>query len=545
MAAPFIDVEDVALRYRPHGAVEGTLAVEGLSLSVAEGEFVAVVGPSGCGKSTLMKLVTGLQFPSAGTVRVAGNPVAGPVSIAGMAFQNPVMLPWRTTGANVLLPMEIVQPHRSRIRRNRAAYDERADALLASVGLEGAGEKFPWQLSGGMQQRASLCRALIHEPKLLMLDEPFAALDAFTREELWCVIRDLQAEKGFTTVLVTHDLREAAFPRRSRAGHERAAGPHPGRAHGRSAPPARSGGGLHIGVRRPRARASRPHRAGEEVAAMRINWVAAAPWICTFALFALWEGAVWLLDVAPYVLPAPSLIAYASWEFGGALWRNSVQTLWTTMAGFGIAVVFGLALGLFVGWDRRIYAGLYPLMVGFNSIPKVAVVPILVIWFGSGWLPAVLTAFLISFFPIVVNVATGLATIEPEMEDVLRALGAKKLDIMTQGRHPALAALLLRIAQDRHHPRVHRLGALGDAGRERGPRPHDADRPGQLRGAAGLLVPGGACHRGHRHVRDHGVAGDAHDRLGAPVRVLGAVRGFSGTGVGERDFDFGHRLRAS
>ena len=140
MAAPFIEVEDVALRYRPHGAVEGTLAVEGLSLSVAEGEFVAVVGPSGCGKSTLMKLVTGLQFPSAGRVRVAGNPVAGPVSIAGMAFQNPVMLPWRTTGANVLLPMEIVQPHRSRIGRNRTAYNERADALLASVGLEGAGE---------------------------------------------------------------------------------------------------------------------------------------------------------------------------------------------------------------------------------------------------------------------------------------------------------------------------------------------------------------------------------------------------------------------
>ena len=211
MTAPFIEVEDVALRYRPHGAAEGTLAVEGLSLSVAEGEFVAVVGPSGCGKSTLMKLVTGLQFPSAGRVRVAGAPVTGPVGIAGMAFQNPVMLPWRTTGANVLLPMEIVQPHRSRIRANRAAYDERADALLAAVGLEGAGGKFPWQLSGGMQQRASLCRALIHEPKLLMLDEPFAALDAFTREELWCVIRDLQAEKGFTTVLVTHDLREAAF----------------------------------------------------------------------------------------------------------------------------------------------------------------------------------------------------------------------------------------------------------------------------------------------------------------------------------------------
>jgi NitT/TauT family transport system ATP-binding protein len=211
MSAAFISVQDVTLRYRPHGDVEGTLAVEGLNMQVSEGEFVAVVGPSGCGKSTLMKLATGLQFPTAGSVHIEGTPVSGPVSMAGIAFQNPVMLPWRTTAQNVLLPMEIVQPHRRAIRTKRQEYRNRAEALLTSVGLEGAGEIYPWQLSGGMQQRASLCRALIHEPRLLMLDEPFGALDAFTREELWCVMRDLQAQKGFTTVLVTHDLREAVF----------------------------------------------------------------------------------------------------------------------------------------------------------------------------------------------------------------------------------------------------------------------------------------------------------------------------------------------
>ncbi len=211
----FVELEDVSLRYKPQGAsgndAEGTLAVDGLSFSVEKGSFVAVVGPSGCGKSTLMKLATGLQFPSEGVVRVAGEPITGPVGIAGMAFQNPVMLPWRLTRDNVLLPLEVVKPHRSQFRAKRAEYRERADALLASVGLEGQGGKFPWQLSGGMQQRASLCRALIHEPELLLLDEPFGALDAFTREELWQVIRDLHAEKGFTTILVTHDLREAVF----------------------------------------------------------------------------------------------------------------------------------------------------------------------------------------------------------------------------------------------------------------------------------------------------------------------------------------------
>jgi NitT/TauT family transport system ATP-binding protein len=211
MSHHLVELDKVALRYAPQGTAEGTLAVEGLNIAVDEGEFVAVVGPSGCGKSTLMKLATGLSFPTEGTVQVDGQEVNGPVSIAGMAFQNPVMLPWRLTRDNVLLPLEVVEPHRRSFRAKKKEHRARAEALLASVGLDGAGSKYPWQLSGGMQQRASLCRSLIHDPKLLMLDEPFGALDAFTREELWQVIRDLHAEKGFTTILVTHDLREAVF----------------------------------------------------------------------------------------------------------------------------------------------------------------------------------------------------------------------------------------------------------------------------------------------------------------------------------------------
>jgi NitT/TauT family transport system ATP-binding protein len=206
--AAFVSLDQVCHAY---GGLTGTLAVEELSIAVEEGEFVAVVGPSGCGKSTLMKLATGLQFPFKGTIRVSGEVVSQPVKIAGMAFQAPTLLPWRTTLQNLLLPLEIVQPHRRNLRRQKATYVARAEALLTSVGLAGQSGKYPWELSGGMQQRASLCRALIHEPRLLMLDEPFAALDAFTREELWGVIRDLHTARKITVVLVTHDLREAVF----------------------------------------------------------------------------------------------------------------------------------------------------------------------------------------------------------------------------------------------------------------------------------------------------------------------------------------------
>ena len=155
-----------------------------------------------------------------------------------------------------------------------------------------------------------------------------------------------------------------------------------------------------------------------------------APWACTIGLVLLWELVCRGFAIDPFILPPPSAIAGAFANYASPIAKNAGVTLWTTLVGFAIAVVFGLALGVFIGWSRVIYNGLYPMMVGFNAVPKVAVVPILIVWFGIGEVPAILTAFLISFFPIVVNVATGLATIEPELEDVLRALGARKLDIM-------------------------------------------------------------------------------------------------------------------
>jgi len=204
-----VELDRVSMRYGEDD--EGTLALHRTTLRVGIGEFVAIVGPSGCGKSTLMKVVTGLWPSTAGTVRVSGSEVVGLLNIVGMAFQNPTLLPWRTTLANVMLPLEIVRPHCSRLKRERVTYETKARDLLALVGLKGFEDHFPWQLSGGMQQRASLCRALIHDPSLLMLDEPFASLDMFTREELWLALQDLWLARKPTVILVTHDLREAVF----------------------------------------------------------------------------------------------------------------------------------------------------------------------------------------------------------------------------------------------------------------------------------------------------------------------------------------------
>jgi len=159
---------------------------------------------------------------------------------------------------------------------------------------------------------------------------------------------------------------------------------------------------------------------------------AALPWLFMAALLAIWELSCVAFGIPAFVLPSPSTIARSLYSYFWPIVENSWATLARTLVGFGMAVALGVLLGLGIGSSRVIYRGLYPILVGFNSIPKVAVVPVLVIWFGIGTIPAVLTAFLVSFFPIAVNVATGLATIEPELLDVMRSLGAKKRKILTK-----------------------------------------------------------------------------------------------------------------
>ncbi|MBT8454613.1 MAG: ABC transporter ATP-binding protein [Rhodobacteraceae bacterium] len=204
MTQPLIDIKGVTHAYQTQS---GPLPVlDNLNVSVPEGGFAAVVGPSGCGKSTLTRLIAGLMKPDTGEVWLHGERVKGPRSTVGMAFQNPVLLEWRSILKNVLLPLEIVP---TKLSKKEA--EDRARHLLELVGLDGFEDKRPSELSGGMRQRASLCRALIHQPEVLILDEPFGALDAFTREDLWQIMHRVKEEEPFTGVLITHDLRESVF----------------------------------------------------------------------------------------------------------------------------------------------------------------------------------------------------------------------------------------------------------------------------------------------------------------------------------------------
>ncbi|HVR63944.1 MAG TPA: ABC transporter ATP-binding protein [Polyangia bacterium] len=203
MAEPFIHLRGVRKVYR-HGDEEH-LAISDATFDVMPGELVALVGPSGCGKSTLLKILAGLQAPDGGEVAIGSAAHAfDPARDVGMVFQAPVLLKWRRILDNVLLPAEI-------LGLPAAASRTRARELLALVGLDGCEDHYPYQLSGGMQQRAAIARALIHDPKLVLMDEPFGALDALTRDKMNLELQRIWSQSGKTVVFVTHGVAEAVF----------------------------------------------------------------------------------------------------------------------------------------------------------------------------------------------------------------------------------------------------------------------------------------------------------------------------------------------
>jgi NitT/TauT family transport system ATP-binding protein len=197
-----LEIRSVSLTYAAGG--RNVHAVSDVTLSIRRGEFISIVGPSGCGKSSLLKLVYGLQAVSSGRIEIDGETVKGPRRDIGMVFQTPVLLPWRTILDNVLLPADV-------LRLDKRAATQSAKNLLAMVGLTGFEAHYPSELSGGMQQRAGIVRALVHDPHLLLMDEPFAALDALTREQMTLDLQRIWQTSGKTVLFVTHSISEAVL----------------------------------------------------------------------------------------------------------------------------------------------------------------------------------------------------------------------------------------------------------------------------------------------------------------------------------------------
>jgi NitT/TauT family transport system ATP-binding protein len=197
-----IEISGVSKTYRTRDGEVPSLRP--IDFNVRDGEFLVVVGPSGCGKTTLLKMLAGLLPPSSGEIRIEGHTITKPHSGVGIVFQTAMLLPWRSVFNNVMMPVEV-----KKLRRD--IYKKRAQALLDMVGLQGFENKFPWQLSGGMQQRVSICRALVHDPKIVLMDEPFGALDAMTRERMNVELQRIQRETSKTVLLITHSIPEAVF----------------------------------------------------------------------------------------------------------------------------------------------------------------------------------------------------------------------------------------------------------------------------------------------------------------------------------------------
>jgi NitT/TauT family transport system ATP-binding protein len=203
MASPLINCQGLNKSY-PVRVGEPVTALKNLNIQIPTSDFVVVVGPSGCGKSTLLRLLAGLDKKTTGAIELGGTPIDGPRKDIGIVFQAPTLLAWRTALENIMLPVDV-------LGLDRNAHLERAEQLIAMVALKGFEKKYPWELSGGMQQRVAICRSLINQPRLLLMDEPFGALDAFTRESMNIELEKIWLTTRQTILLITHSIPEAVF----------------------------------------------------------------------------------------------------------------------------------------------------------------------------------------------------------------------------------------------------------------------------------------------------------------------------------------------
>ena len=401
----------------------GAEVLRGVNLSVARGEFVALIGPSGGGKSTLLRVVAGLLRPSGGEVRVSGPPA--------LVFQDYRLLPWRTALGNVALPAEV--------GHGASGGGLGAQEALGLVGMSAYAERFPAQLSGGMQARVALARALAQSGDVLLLDEPFAALDALVRERFNTELRHLHEKTGRSTLLVTHSIREAALLA------DRVAVLRGGEVV--EVLDTRGAGRVSAYTEGVEARLRELLGAGDSTRLERtpVPLRRPGPWLPLLSL--LLAGLVWHLAATrlaqPFLLPTPAAVwaKFAADVPGllGALWVTARTALLGTLIGGGL----GLALGYPLARSRALERFLSPFVVASQSTPIVVLAPLLVTWLGFGALPATAVSALSALYPLLVATMIGVREVERTYHELFTTLGATAWQRLTRLELPGALPVLL------------------------------------------------------------------------------------------------------
>jgi NitT/TauT family transport system ATP-binding protein len=422
-------------------------ALDNVNLEVKRGEFLAIVGPSGCGKTTLLRIIAGLEQKTSGEILFQDGS-----DHIGFVFQDPNLLPWRTALTNTTFILELHGV-------SKEERIEKAQQALALVGLSGYENFYPKDLSGGMRHRVAIARSLVHDPDVLVMDEPFASLDEITRTELNLALRKIWQRTGKTIIYVTHDLSEAVFL----AERVAVMTPQPGSIkeiidvnlpEDREITLKDTEDFVHIQARVRAALSEdrkvkgrveptdQPIPAGKATIAFSLEriklWV---QYLAVFAVFiAVWKGIVEIFRIPTFILPAPDVVflAYVELWKRGTLWDHTWLTLSEAVLGFLAGAFLGFVLGYMLGKSRRIEQVLSPYIVAAQTAPKIAFAPLVVLWFGFGLFSKVFLAMFIVFFPILVNTLLGLKSIDRDKKELLKAARASRLQTFIKLEVPGM-----------------------------------------------------------------------------------------------------------
>jgi len=450
---------------------EGSVrALKDVSFNVREGEFLSIIGPSGCGKTTLLRIIGGLVEQTEGEIVFKKGTIEDLHRNCGFVFQDPTLLPWRDVLGNILLPLEVARGGKRDKGEGNSEKDEekkKVKELLAMVELEGFEHFYPRELSGGMKQRVAIARALAQDPLILLMDEPFGALDEMTRGRMNFELLRIWKETGKTVIFVTHSIPEAVLlSERVVVLSER-----PGTVKDiidikfdernpsiieteefnkyvqkvRKALGAYTDGKIHIGADLKREDV-RPVRKFEDfVPVPKFTPFLYIMYIFVFLLFiSAWKAVTFIFRIPPFLLPPPEDVftEYVTLLVNRLLLVHTYVTLYETITGFLAGSAIGMLLGYPLAKSRRLERILSPYIVAAQTAPKIALAPLIVIWLGFGIASKFFLVALIVFFPIFVNMITGVRSVDRNLLELMKSTGASKFDIFWKIEIPSSLPML-------------------------------------------------------------------------------------------------------